>query len=457
MKLESVQFKHTGLFQQLEIQFCYTHKPITLILGDQASGKTTLLKHIFQALSWFPARLKDNRTSGIVMLDQDISNTKTQSKIHIAVKIPPELGQMPEQSETHENDTSLCTWKLLKTLNTQGIGISQVDTQALEYLTELYHKALKQDPLQGLPCIAYYPSDRFVNEINLLNKNIPAVFLASSAYDVGAVPFTTFARFFEWFREISDIENAQRAHALDHILDKIQQHSLKEDVEHQFLQMQAQLKSPNLKALKTSLNLIFPEITDIYLQYQPKLQLMLTYKGQTLSFQQLSNSLKTWVALIGDLVRRLCLLNPLSLYPCREGEGIVLIDQIDQQLDQSMCEKILLRLHEAFPCLQIIATGNREELLEHAAQYQCLQLDQQQLLPLKFENTYHLHEQIYQNLFSSSIDDLVTDSTLNLENSLSLDQVIQNIDTLDAFQKEQIYLYLQNNLYTPEQNKLLKD
>ncbi|EXE20275.1 ATP-binding domain protein [Acinetobacter baumannii 1106579] len=84
-------------------------------------------------------------------------------------------------------------------------------------------------------------------------------------------------------------------------------------------------------ALKSALKIIFPELEDFYLQYHPKLQLMAHYKGEVLAFQQLSNTTKTWIALVGDVVRRLCLLNPLSLDPCLEGEGVLLIDQIDSR------------------------------------------------------------------------------------------------------------------------------
>ena len=80
-----------------------------------------------------------------------------------------------------------------------------------------------------------------------------------------------------------------------------------------------QLTSPNLYALKNALNIVLPELKDIYLQYQPRLQLMVDYEDQTLPFQQLSNTTKTWIALVGDIARRLCLLNPLSLNPCLEG------------------------------------------------------------------------------------------------------------------------------------------
>lgn len=44
MQLESVLFKHVGMFRDLTIEFQPTQRPITLILGEQATGKTTILK-----------------------------------------------------------------------------------------------------------------------------------------------------------------------------------------------------------------------------------------------------------------------------------------------------------------------------------------------------------------------------------------------------------------------------
>lgn len=45
MQLESVLFKHVGMFRDLTIEFQPTQRPITLILGEQATGKTTILKN----------------------------------------------------------------------------------------------------------------------------------------------------------------------------------------------------------------------------------------------------------------------------------------------------------------------------------------------------------------------------------------------------------------------------
>jgi len=399
MKLESIQFKHIALFHDLKIQFQYEKQPVTLILGEQATGKSMLLKHTYHALTWFPARLKDLRSPGIVMPDQDITQSRLQSKIQITIQIPSEIGHLPETTSAQQTDSSLCSWKLFKTLNASGIGVSQVETQQLDQATALYQQVTKKDPLQGLPLVAYYPAERFVNDINVLNKNLPGITQSISAYDISPVPFTTFTRFFEWLREISDIENAQAAYVVQRIISKQSdpqdQSELLNQLQKELSGQPKQLTSPNLYALKNALNIIFPELKDLYLQYQPRLQLMVDYDGQTLPFQQLSNTIKTWIALVGDVARRLCLLNPLSLNPCLEGEGILLIDQIDAQLDSLHCSEILNRLHQAFPRLQIIATGSREELLEHASAYQCLKLEHGRVIKLDINTTQQQLESIY--------------------------------------------------------------
>ena len=53
MKIDSIQLKHALHFADLKLKF--SDKPITLILGDQSSGKTGILKFTYQALTWFAA------------------------------------------------------------------------------------------------------------------------------------------------------------------------------------------------------------------------------------------------------------------------------------------------------------------------------------------------------------------------------------------------------------------
>lgn len=439
MKIDAIQLKHTLHFTDLKLKF--NDQPITLIMGDQGTGKTTILKFTYQALTWFAARYKDLRAAGVVMLDQDIMLTRLQSKIDIRVHIPNDIGRLTESSEAQNQALCYCDWQLYKTLNSHGIGSSKAETQQLENVVELYQNAIKHDQLQGLPLIAYYPAERFVNEMNILSKNNPLIFQSAHAYEISAIPFTTFSRFFEWLREVSDIENAQIAQLFQQLLCNP---SLQKNKEPDFLQhllhAQKQMHSPHLDALKQALTTVIPALEDLFIQYQPKLQLMVRYQGKSMLYQQLSNSVKNWIALVGDIVRRLCLLNPNSLYPCLEGDGILLIDAIDHQLDQNTAQVILPRLHQAFPRLQIIATGNRSELLEHAAEYQCLKIENKQIFDMQLQPLQDKFDRIYENL---AFNDEV------METDRLLEPVLDNVTPQSLWQ------HIQQHLSLEQQNELL--
>lgn len=400
MHVEFLQLKHVLHFSEISLKFKYHKSPVTLIMGDQGAGKTALLRFCYQALTWFPARQRDIRTAGLVMLDQDIMQNRLQSKIDIHVNFPEEIGSFVEASDKSHVSPQHCTWQMYKTLNAQGIGLSKVETQQLEEMVNIYNRAIKHDPLLGLPLIAYYPAERFVNDINLLSKNNLAIFQPAHAYELTAIPFTTFARFFEWFREISDIENAQSAKIIEQLLE--QQSNLNTDnhdvFSEQLAKAKAQLHAPSLNALRHALSIVIPELSQIYLTYIPKLQLMVRYQDQDFLLQQLPNSIRNWVALVGDIVRRLCILNPSSLFPCQEGTGVLMIDAIDHQLDQDHCNSILNRLHQAFPRLQIIAAGNRIELLEQAQDFQCLKLEDKSLDVIDLSAQQIHFDQVYADL-----------------------------------------------------------
>ncbi|RZF52991.1 ATP-binding protein [Acinetobacter halotolerans] len=460
MQLESVQFKHVGMFRDLSIAFQPERHPITLILGDQATGKTTVLKNIYQALSWFSARYKDIRTAGVVIADQDIMLTRIQAKIQVQVRISSELNNaLTESSSTQQINTQSCVWKLFKTFNNQGVGISQVETQQLDQMVSLYQKTHQQDPLFGLPLIAYYPAERFVQDINLQSKNVPGILQKISAYDLTAIPYTTFTRFFEWFREISDVENAHSAHIVRRLMgndfNQQNQSEILQELQQELVNHPKQLSAPNLYALKKSLNTVFPELHDIYIQYVPKLQLIVRYQDRLIPFQQLSASFKTWIALVGDISRRLCLLNQHCFNPCLEGEGILLIDQIDTQLDQVMCAEILERLHQAFPRLQIIVTGNRDELLEHALHYQCLRLDAKEIFEINLEQSQQQLSELYSELSQTEENTELQNTDLPESATLSckVDELFNQIQELSPQEKNDLLDLLKND-DTPQKSAL---
>lgn len=442
MKLSSIQLKYTTLFPELTINFQHHQHTVTVILAEQASGKTSIIKTIYQALSWFPARFKDPRTAGIVMPDQDISHHAKFSKVDVCIEIPSEIGKLPERSAAQTQALNQCSWQLYKIVQRGGTGYSKVECSQLEQCVALYHTALQQDPLQGLPMIAYYPSERFVHEINLFNKNNPSVLHNNSAFELSPIPFTNFSRFFEWLREISDIENAQSTQLLQQLLaDPRAEDNFSQVIEQNLIKIKSQQHSSCLYILKKALSSIFPEITEIYLEYHPQLQLMLRYHNQTLNYLQLSSSLKTWIAMIGDIVRRLCILNPMSIDPCQEGHGILLIDHIDAHLDPALCSVILDRLHATFPGVQMIVTAQQLAILDNAAHFQYFKLAHQHLHEIKRQRTWQQHQQMYLQIMQHP---QITQEKLKPQDEQSKAQVIFNqIQKLNQNEQEELNRLLQ--------------
>ena len=77
--------------------------------------------------------------------------------------------------------------------------------------------------------------------------------------------------------------------------------------------------------------------------------------GKTFNVAQLSQGEKSLMALVGDIARRLAMMNPELKNPL-EGDGIVLIDEVDLHLHPSWQRGIVSRLTKTFPKCQFVLT-----------------------------------------------------------------------------------------------------
>ena len=84
--------------------------------------------------------------------------------------------------------------------------------------------------------------------------------------------------------------------------------------------------------------------------------LVLDRGEMTLDISQLSDGERGVLALVLDLTRRLALANPTLDDPAREGQAVVLIDEIDLHLHPGWQREIVSRLQQAFPRCQFICT-----------------------------------------------------------------------------------------------------
>ncbi len=96
----------------------------------------------------------------------------------------------------------------------------------------------------------------------------------------------------------------------------------------------------------------------------PRPHMLVDKNGETFNLEQLSDGEKNLIALVGDIARRLSIANPNSNKPL-EGDGIILIDEVDLHLHPSWQRLIIPKLTELFPNCQFFITTHSPQVLSH--------------------------------------------------------------------------------------------
>lgn len=96
----------------------------------------------------------------------------------------------------------------------------------------------------------------------------------------------------------------------------------------------------------------------------PRPHMLVDKFGVAMSLDQLSDGEKNLIALVGDIARRLSIANANSRNPL-EGEGIILIDEIDLHLHPAWQRLMVPKLGSIFPNCQFIFTTHSPQVLSH--------------------------------------------------------------------------------------------
>jgi predicted ATP-binding protein involved in virulence len=138
-----------------------------------------------------------------------------------------------------------------------------------------------------------------------------------------------FKQFFEWYRERKDLENEQYRY-----------NNRNEDTQ--------------LRAVRKALSLFFPGYDNLHIQRNPQ-AMVISKRDVIFNINQLSDGEKCYISLIGDLSRRLAIANPVSDSPL-DGNGIVLIDEIELHLHPKWQMEIISKLKQTFTNCQFFIT-----------------------------------------------------------------------------------------------------
>ncbi|MNC09803.1 recombination protein F [compost metagenome] len=375
MEITKFKLKDVGRFTDLEIPLAPTPNHVsnvTVLVGNNGAGKTTLLRSLATSLSWLVARIRNEKGNGNHLSEEDIRNGASSALILIAVV---------DESHTRSNnpdanpEDALFTWGIARGRQGRKAHIHS-SLGGVSLLADHYRNQLTEDDKASLPLIAYYPVERSVLEVPLRIRTKHS-FDQIDGYDNSLNRAVDFRRFFEWFREREDSENESgvSATALAEISEKFGKNS---DIWKTLSQLKASSRDRQLTAVRSAIAAFMPGFSNLRVKRKPRLHMAIDKNGTTLNVSQLSQGEKSMMALVGDIARRLAMMNQ-SLDNPLEGDGIVLIDEVDLHLHPKWQRSLVRQLSETFPNCQFVLTTHSPLVISDAKDVLCYVLNDGEL------------------------------------------------------------------------------
>jgi predicted ATP-binding protein involved in virulence len=376
-------------YDQLDIKFSNRYRDksnLTVIVGDNGAGKTTILTALANGLSWLTGKIKSEKGQGVKLKEQDIHNASSAEYATIIVNLAVK--------ENLNYEVVLAKAKMAS-----NVSISNVFAD-VQQLADIYRLANAKNKQFNFPIMAYYPVERSI-EIGLTDIRQFSQFSEKKSWDKfdgyedALNSAANFKSFYAWFKHFEDIENEKNSpqQSLQADINKLQIEretiytlaqvkqgdisgggdeyitSLLADKDQQIAVLTEQLnalshaqRGKTLDWVKKAINEFVSDFTHLRIQRSPYPDMLIDKNDVTLSVLQLSQGERSLLALVGDIARRLVLLNPSRENPL-EGDGVVLIDEIDLHLHPKWQQSVLPNLLNTFPNIQFITTTHSPQVL----------------------------------------------------------------------------------------------
>ncbi len=396
MKVRHLHLQNYGRFEDLDIDFAPTAEKagnVTVIVGNNGAGKSQILQALATGLSWFVGSIKTGKTSGYKIDSNSIRNDKSEAAIKITTN----------HQEDSKSQFSSVQWQLSNVRDGRvqqlGNNFSQLNGFVKRYRNKLTHVEKL-----SLPLLILYPVERAILqnvEANIISYGYDQLRGYHQSLDGASIDFSDFL---SWFRNAEDIENEYNVHSMGFNEDAIKKYNKQKekiDKEVDFLKKLLEksvdennkisllekliekhtefIDTVNLHAKKIELskNLLsksipllatkeaiedFTNFQNLRIRRQGTPTMIVEKDGEELDVNQLSQGEKSLLALVGDIARRLALLNP-SLENPLEGEGVVMIDEVDLHLHPKWQHDLIDKLVATFPNVQFILTTHSPHVI----------------------------------------------------------------------------------------------
>ena len=279
-----------------------------VIYGKNGIGKSTIIA----ALTLIVSRVLDRALNGkivtqVTFKEDDVRFGSSMTTIEACFEL--------------EDNEYIISRTYNKTRRVQLI--SQTSQKQLNELSMQLRQIIEDDTnTSSLPIFVMYGVNRSVIDIPLRIRSKHS-FERKYAYEKSSIG-TDFRTFFEWYRNQEDYENQVRANG------------------------DPSFRDSQLVSVRGAINELLPGFNGLMVDRKPRLKMVVYKEKQKLSINQLSDGEKCYIAMIGDLARRMAIANPNNTNPL-QSRGIVLIDEIELHLHPEWQRDIIPSLRRVFP------------------------------------------------------------------------------------------------------------
>lgn len=350
MKIKQIKLTNFRCFDVAEFQL---DPAITLVIGNNTAGKSSLLDAIAVALGGFmlgiPTPVKDKtvqlQSHTRAISRQDIRRVFAKNREIATPEITQDCRVAVDAEVYSKHEWSELTWQRYiqgsngRTNNSEAKSIK-------EWAAQLYQQAI--DGHAQLPLIAYYGTGRLwsgqKNSVKISQAN------TSLGYYYCLTPDQQNKILHEWIRHFANIEFVKGVH------------------------------SPALRGVYASICCMLPQATAVYFSPEHDELFVEFESGAGFPFSLLSDGQRSMISLAGDMAVRCAHLNQsLGKEAALRTHGIVLIDEIDLNVHPGWQQHLLPSLQKAFPNIQFVVTTHSPFIIQSLTGGSIINLDDTEL------------------------------------------------------------------------------
>jgi len=343
MRIDRLTLRNFKGFPQREFAF---HPQFNLVIGDNASGKTTILDALAIAMgSWFLG-IPGYDARNIRAEDVRSVTTYGKRRYEIVDQYPVEVRAVGEVA-----GASIEWTRSLKRPPPKG-RTTRIDAAAIKDLAERTAKRLQEGEAITLPVLSYYGSGRlWLEPRDMLRPEIDHDYGTPEKPQEDDQDADYFARRMVGYRYSVD----DRCSPRDLLRWMRYQRRVEVDEETESVPYRVVVA-----ALKKALGC---ERLSISLRFGT-LMAELPEDG-FVPFGKMSDGYRNIAALVGDLAYKCAVLNPhLEERALTSTPGVVLIDELDLYLHPKWQRRVIEDLRSIFPCIQFFCTTHSPFLIQ---------------------------------------------------------------------------------------------